>query len=208
MEEGKNPFGKWFSYAGRFKNGQAVIKEKGKWGMIDKSGKYILKPSYGGVTGINDSRAWVMERGVWHMIYLPDKSSMTEVPLRIIGRMNGGSGWVEKMEEEKEGVQRAFMNEDGKIFTPWYSNATDFYGGWARFEEKGKWGFIDRKGKVVILPKYGYVDDFREGLAAYTSFMDDEIGKYGYINKGGEEVIPMSFNYARSFKGGDGGSKE
>jgi len=45
--------------------------------------------------------------------------------------------------------------------------------------ENGKWGFKDKNGKVIILPKYSAVDDFSEGLAAVD---------YGGYFKPGREV--------------------
>jgi WG containing repeat len=32
----------------------------------------------------------------------------------------------------------------------------------------GKWGFIDKTGKVVIEPRFEAVNDFSEGLAVFT----------------------------------------
>jgi hypothetical protein len=44
----------------------------------------------------------------------------------------------------------------------------------------GKWGFIDKTGRVVIPLIYDYVEPFHEGLCR---FLKD--GKYGFIDKTG-----------------------
>lgn len=62
------------------------------------------------------------------------------------------------------------------------------------FEKKGKYGFKDETGKVVIEAKYKYVKDFSEELAAVK--LKD---KWGYIDKTGAEVIHFDFVDASSF---------
>jgi len=51
-------------------------------------------------------------------------------------------------------------------------------------EQNGKWGFIDKTGKIVIEPKFDNIArDFSEGLALFN------LGsKYGYIDKTGKYV--------------------
>src|SRR5579862_394911 len=49
---------------------------------------------------------------------------------------------------------------------------------------KGKWGYIDEKGKIVIEPTFESAANFTEGLAAVKAN-----GKYGYIDRTGKFVI-------------------
>jgi len=60
-----------------------------------------------------------------------------------------------------------------------------------------KYGFINRKGKVVVPPKFRAVMRFSEGLVAVR-----EAGQYGYIDATGTYVIPPIFDYAEPFKKG------
>lgn len=60
-----------------------------------------------------------------------------------------------------------------------------------------KWGFLDMKGNEVVKPKYDYVKDYKEGLAAVT--ID---GKWGFVDKMGNEIIKPQYNDAESFKKG------
>jgi hypothetical protein len=57
----------------------------------------------------------------------------------------------------------------------------------------GKFGFMDRSGRIVVEPKYQYAVGFREGLAAVR-----ENGLFGFINEAGEMVIPPQFRSAFS----------
>jgi len=60
-----------------------------------------------------------------------------------------------------------------------------------------KWGYIDKKGKIVIDPQFDSTGIFSEGLATV------KIGnKWGYINKKGKIVINPQFDFARSFSEG------
>ena len=57
-----------------------------------------------------------------------------------------------------------------------------------------KWGYIDRKGIVVINPQFECADPFSEGLAAVT-IKDGNVYKYGYIDITGKFVIAPQFTY-------------
>lgn len=73
------------------------------------------------------------------------------------------------------------------------------------FLQNGKWGFIDKTGKVMIKPQFdniisdGYcpASDFSEGLNVVKVG-----GKYGYINEKGEFAINPQFDYAGVFSEG------
>ncbi|MDH6306368.1 hypothetical protein M2459_000355 [Parabacteroides sp. PF5-5] len=66
----------------------------------------------------------------------------------------------------------------------------------SRIREDGTelWGFIDKKGEIIIEPSFSVVGDFSNGLA-YASF--DEL--FGYINKKGEMTIKEQFYSAQKF---------
>ena len=61
----------------------------------------------------------------------------------------------------------------------------------------GKWGYMDKAGKVVIEPQYDGAGDFSEGLA----WVGTELLR-GYIDKTGKMVIEPKFGWAGSFHSG------
>jgi len=101
------------------------------------------------------------------------------------------------------------INREGKKLTKRYifDNGPDYYHlGLRRFERKGKVGFINQKGRIVIDAKYDYANSFMytlpitavcEGCVVekYKVCCDIEVkgGKWSIINNRGEKVIPMEF---------------
>ena len=61
------------------------------------------------------------------------------------------------------------------------------------------YGFIDKKGNLIIKPKFNVACDFSEGLAAVRKYNKKY---FGYINKKGKYVIKPKFNLAMSFSEG------
>lgn len=57
-----------------------------------------------------------------------------------------------------------------------------------------KFGYMDKKGKVVVPIIYDYGKTFSQGLVAVQ-----KNGKRGYIDKTGKTVIPFIYDYASNF---------
>jgi hypothetical protein len=73
----------------------------------------------------------------------------------------------------------------------------------------GKYGFVDRTGRIVISPQFDYAGQFSGGLAAVRTegTRDDSVwyvkgGKWGFINRHGVFVIPPRFDGANEFSCG------
>ena len=65
----------------------------------------------------------------------------------------------------------------------------------------GKWGFINKSGKMVIEPQFSDVDSFASnGLA----LVEVGGGAYGYINDNGKFAINPKFDQAMGFNYSDG----
>lgn len=60
-----------------------------------------------------------------------------------------------------------------------------------------KWGYLDRKGREIIPPRFEKAWPFHEGLAAVRMH-----GKWGYINRNGHVVIGYKFDRPGHFKRG------
>ncbi len=78
-----------------------------------------------------------------------------------------------------------YINASGKEVIPLkFENLPgDFLQGLAPVKQKGKWGFIDTKGKVVLPFQYVRANSFSEGLAAVVT-VNKELFKWVQIKKG------------------------
>ena len=78
----------------------------------------------------------------------------------------------------------------GDDFNP-YKNCGGFHESLAVVENKlnGKYGFIDKSGRIAIPCKWNYAGCFKDGLAC----VEDNQEKFGFINKEGKLVIPCQF---------------
>lgn len=65
-------------------------------------------------------------------------------------------------------------------------------------DSTGKWGYIDKTGKLLIPCIYDITTEFHEALACVM----DSSRKYGFINKNGKTVIPCIYKDAHDFSGG------
>jgi hypothetical protein len=63
---------------------------------------------------------------------------------------------------------------------------------------KKKWGYMNRKGDIVIKPVYDTAEDFEDGLAVVLITKDDQ-SHYGYIDPKGNWAIPPDFDGAQNF---------
>ena len=64
-------------------------------------------------------------------------------------------------------------------------------------QEKGKWGFIDKIGNMIIPCIYNNVDNFHDGLAKVR-----KNGKWGFIDRIGNEIIPCIYDSVCYFQEG------
>lgn len=64
----------------------------------------------------------------------------------------------------------------------------------------GKWGFVNKKGEIVINPEFDYVFNFSEGIAAVR--LGD---KYGFMDTVGTLIVPCEYDKVEShFNNGEG----
>lgn len=83
----------------------------------------------------------------------------------------------------------AFRDTSGEI-----QELGDFNDGLARYRAGGRWGYLDRKFRTVVPPRYEEARDFTDGLAAVK-----EQGKWGYIDRRYRVVIPFTYEDADDF---------
>ena len=72
------------------------------------------------------------------------------------------------------------------VINPQFDGAGPFSDGLAVVrignEKAGKYGYIDKQGKMVINPQFDYTSEYAEGLVGVRMGANDN-GKWGYISR-------------------------
>jgi len=162
----------------------------GKWGFIDRTGRFRIPPRYDGAGQFSEGVAYVWfwddrqrREGVVNtdgkFTALPETNEYAFIFRDGLARFQTPSG-----QERKYG----YMDKTGRVvIAPQFHDAGHFSEGlaWVEVLREGKWlhGFIDKTGKVVIEPQFVYQPgDFVDGLAKVVGqtaagFIDRE-GKF------------------------------
>lgn len=76
--------GPFDSHPGDFRNGMAMADSRGKWGFINRSGHFLIEPSYDVVHAFNGTQAIVEESGLYYIVACDgSKVFSSEVPMFI-----------------------------------------------------------------------------------------------------------------------------
>lgn len=171
--------------------GLAAVQKNGRWGYIDRSGRERIPCRYEMALGFSEGLAAVMKEGRWGYI---DTNGQLVLPFRFRMALPFSQGTAVAMDEEEEWVlldRRGEALLDEGLHTQFYENRA------LVADDKGKLGFVDKLGKVVIPCRYDDALPFREGLAPVAIG-----GKWGFINTSGSLVIPLQFDVALPFNEG------
>ena len=102
----------------------------------------------------------------------------------------------------KKNSKWGFIHKDGSyLIEPAFEDAICFSECYAKVMKNGKWGFIDIIGRWVIDPVFDDVGSFREGLAYFSIYSQNQ-GRYGFIDTTGKIVIPQELYRASNFSEG------
>jgi hypothetical protein len=177
---------------------KVMVKDQEKYGVIDKKGKFVIKPTYdyhvytgknppivNGVIRFNNGKKKILVNTKGKEIFTLEAGYMGEITkdgFVIIG-VNG----------------YGFIDLNGKeIVPPKYQNVENFSNGMAAVMKGNKWGFINTEGKEVIPCQYKKVElPFTEGGTAYVikfpkqGDIKEELleGVGAIIDKTGKEVV-------------------
>lgn len=176
----------------------AVRLPEGKWGFIDEKGKLVIAARFDDARDFIEELAPVRIERKWGYI---DTSGRIVVEPRFqsAGEFHDGLARIHVWSKMVCG-SREFTSDDAPLYTfrlPEDDNS-DIPN---CFPKGGKFGYIDKTGKVVIAPQFSVAQDFAEGLAA-VRVEGNADSKYGYIDRTGHLVIPPHFHQARPFSEG------
>jgi Beta-lactamase/WG containing repeat len=201
-----------YPHALGFSEGLAAVQlSDGQWGYIDKAGSLVIKPQFQSASSFSEGLSCVMFDKKYGFIdrtgkmVIPPQFTGPGVfaeglaPVRVGGKvLDPGFGMV----IGPLGGRYVYIDKAGKeVITLGdnVENTNPFSEGLAAVEIKGYWGFIDKKGKIVIEPRFGGQPSFSEGLACVII---RDGGGIGFIDKTGTIALKLNFALAENFRDG------
>ena len=187
----------------------------GKYGFIDKSGKFAIEPQYDYARNFSEGLAAVALGKKWGYIDKNGKLVQLDLPndylyafddyadfsdgLGTVGLAPSQDGYID---QSGNVVIRLPENFAGFRFA---EGMAEIYQGRSAPYASRKCGYIDKTGKVVIQPSFSYDFDeaglFSDGLARVNAGTT-ESRLYGYIDKCGRFVVKPSYKDANRFSEG------
>lgn len=158
-----------------FSDGLAAISEwngNGKYGFINKSGEFVIPAQYEEACNFSEGLAAVQINDRWGFI---NKKGVLVIPAKFRGEHQYYHGFKDGMAlvgvTGKDGKWfYGFIDKTGKmVFSlkqKGITKAHNFSEGLAAVEINGKWGYVDKTGKLVIPAVFESCGDFHEGLAS------------------------------------------
>jgi len=180
-------------------------KEGGRWGFIDLEGNVKIETDFKKKPSIfKEGFALIRVERKNKTYYDFINTEGKEQDQKFVKATLFNEGFACVVEENQP---PAYINKEMKIvfILKDAEEAGIFSEGLAKFKnQEGEWGFVDKTGKVVIKPKYYYVESFKEGLALVVLRSEDREVTSGFIDQTGTEVIKISDKYdnLRSFSEG------
>ena len=165
----------WF-----FDSPLARALQGGKWGYIDRSGKYVIEPTFEEPEAFDSGAAIVKLNGLYGLI---DESGryLARPQYESIYRYNKTG-----LYEFKTNGLYGIMDRSGSVLIEArYENISSFGHGYAPACQDGLWGLIDLNGAWVIPPAYQSIPDWNSACAIVS--MDPEGWYWDVYN-----VIPES----------------
>jgi hypothetical protein len=190
-------------------NDRAAVKVGDKWGIIDAKGNFVVPPKYDEVPVSPESifdtygLAAVRKGRFWGYI----NSQGDPIGPRNLYKAGGfdENGLAKVI---VEGVLRTYkegvINSKGEyVFKPQFDRILPYLNGYAQVALKGRWGFIDTRGKIVIRPQFKFMaKDFNKHGLTQTGASErpsDRKG-VGYMNAKGDWIArPGQYDFVSEF---------
>lgn len=205
-----------FDEATDFNEDIASVRVGDKYGFIDKTGRMVIEPMYDSPAYFNDGVAVVELNKVNFII---DKQNK-----KVINKsFTGLSAFSDGLARFKENGKVGFIDKQGNVkIKPSFELSSDKTERLAFFSEglcqmelgkppaknpnksdtdndaanwiSGKFGYINKAGKVVIPAQFDHAGPFKNGIALVSMY-----NKFGYIDTSGKFIIPPTFTNAGYF---------
>ena len=142
----------------------------------------------------------VRQNGKWGYI---DRTGKIVIKPQFLSAEEFSEGLAAVTVRTKQGLVYGYIGLTGKfVISPRFENPGYFREGMAQMRVGDRTGYINKAGKVVVKPIYGFdCGDFHEGLARVQIGLGIS-GKVAYIDSTGKMIIPTQFEAGTDFAEG------
>ncbi len=189
-------FNAMYGCADEFKEGFVSVNigdwrsDKEKYGFLDTRGEVIYFPGVTLLGDFHEGLALFKKNGL---------SGYLDTSFKVIVKpkfRSAGNFYNGRARATDTRGREYYIDQTGRKLFP-NRDGSEFQNGYAFFKEKGKYGFINTDGKVVIAPRFDFAQFFGDGLA------NVKVGKkWGFVDETGRFVIEPQFDDAGEFAEG------
>jgi serine/threonine-protein kinase len=163
-----------------------------RWGYIDATGTFAIKPQFDSAVPFVAGLARVEVDQIYGYI---DPTGQFAIKPQF---ESAAQSFAEELAGVEIDQRYGFIDKTGAVvIPPQFDSAGSFTEGLARVTLNDKYGFIDKTGSLVIPAEFDVAHSFQQGLARVRVE-----GRYGYIDQSGKIVIPPQFEDTFSFTEG------
>ncbi len=208
-----------------FKDGVALARKGGLWGLIDPQGKELLgfnfeqlkrinSDSYriksGGKYGIVDRSGQILIEPIYDKISVEGLGPWIAKKDGKFGLITKDYSWQETQYKQifpfstpgstiAKGDSYELINEKGrKLSLLDFEVVRPLGEGFWKYKANGVWGIADKSGEKLTDAKFKLLNRYSEGRLVFG--LDDE--HWGYLNEQGEELVPAEFPLNWDFHNG------
>ncbi len=185
----------------RFDTNLVIVKQNGKWGLFNSTGKQLLLCEYSVLNSYSKNKVLMAEKGNQYG-YIDQTGKWLFEKVKSVFTLYGCyEGMISCKVNNKYGYLDLQGNE---VIITRYDNAMNFES--VGLAKVGKYkpgstyssfyGYVDKKGNEIIPLKYETIGSFNNGL---VHVKDPETNRYGFMDKSGKWVIQPVYLEATSF---------
>lgn len=178
-----------YDFIGNIDYGFAKIKQKDKYGLMDKNGNEIIPCQYDDILTLTKEPDLIAVKkdNQWGFV---DKNNHTVIPFVYEQVWHFHNGLAKIRNNQQYGM----IDLTGKIIIPtqyqWLDDINEQ--GLIRFQQNNQFGFINRDNQIVIPNQYEYIEQFNHDIAKAK-----KNGFWGFIDKTGKEVFALKYENMR-----------
>ena len=181
---------------GQFHEGRAVAALDGKYGFIDRTGRFFEWKFNAAAWEESSDGRMQFEDNATKLDGFSDLEGNVVIPAQFTYARDFSEGRAAVIKKDAE---FGFIDTDGRPVTSFeFEDARSFREGLAPVRVEGKgWGYLDKAGAFALEPRFETASDFSTGFAVVSLG-----GKAGVIDAKGRFVVQPLFSEVREFREG------